>query len=481
MSNEIKFGTDGWRGIIADSFTFENVKIASQAIGKYILEEFGTNDITLIGFDTRFLSDKFAKACAYELSESGLKVQITNSFLPTPVIAFYAAKNKTTCAIQFTASHNPPEYCGLKYITNYGGPAPEDVTEKITEYIRDQSSNHKTSILKSNKYGIQNYEIATFNPKEEYINHLNTLINFKKIKNAKLKVVYDPIYGAGMNYLDHILFTAGCKTITIHNMPDPLFGGLLPEPKEKYLDDLKKHLKEHNADLGLATDGDADRLSAIDGSQIFYCPNKIASMLLRHLVKNKKLKGKVVRNLSTTHLLDHLAKKYNLETIETKVGFKWISQEMLKGNVLIGAEESGGISILNHIPDKDAILSGLLVVEMLAYEGKALSEIYKDTLKDANWNCLNDKMDLPLEEKHKNNLLKTLKTNDIYKYGKLKIKLINTTEGIKYILEDGSWLLIRPSGTEPLIRINFEATSDKVLNEMKNTIKNLIEKTAESN
>ena len=465
---EIRFGTDGWRGIIADDFTFDNVEIVSRAIGKFILKRHEPSLPILIGHDPRFLADKFALACANKLANLRLNIQITSSVTPTPVLAYNASANKTNGAIQFTASHNPPKYLGIKYITNYGGPAPEEVTDEITKYISSQQS------ALSNQQSAVSSQIQTFDPKSKYFSHLKKLIDFNLIRNAGLKIVYDPLYGAGNNYLDCILKEAGCEVITIHNKKDPLFGGLLPEPKEESLDDLKKAIHLNKADLGIATDGDADRISAIDQDGTFFSPNEIASMLLRHLYKNKKLKGKVVRTISTTHMLDHLAKKYNLELVETKVGFKWIAQEMINSTVLLGAEESGGFSILNHIPDKDAILTGLLLCEMIAYEKKPLKEIYKETINETGWYCVNDRLDLHMNEAQKNDLISKLQSETLKEINGLKVKSINKIEGAKYIFEDGSWFLARASGTEPMARVYFEATSDKVLGEIKKTIQELI-------
>ena len=470
----IQFGTDGWRAVIADSFTFHNVQIASNAIGKFILENSNNKEWPIIiGYDPRFLAKDFAKLCASELLNLGLNVKLSDSIVPTPVIAYHAAKNstgKTNGAIQFTASHNPPKYCGLKYITDYGGPAPVEITNKIMQNIENQDLGQDKSCpyksLTTNYY---------FNPKPQYFSHVKNLINSNSIKNAKLIVVYDPLYGAGNTYLDFLLKETGCSITTIHNKVDPLFGGLLPEPKEEFLNNLKAAVLKTGAICGLATDGDADRLGAVDEKGFFYSPNKIAAMILRHLVKNKKLTGKVVRTLSTTHLMDHLAKKYNLEVVETKVGFKWICEEMIKGNVLIGAEESGGISIINHIPDKDAILSALLLVEMLSYEKKTLSEIFNDTVKDAQWSCINDKFDFHVAEKEKNSFISIMQSGDLKKYGDLPIESFNTVEGAKYILKDDSWFMARASGTEPMARVYFEATSDKVLNEMKAVVRKIFE------
>ena len=464
MSEKIKFGTDGWRAVIAEDFTFKNVRIVTNAIGKFILKNHNSNLPVLIGYDTRFLANEFARTCAQELTSISLKVLISDSVVPTPVIAYSAANLKTNGAVQFTASHNPPKYCGLKYITDYGGPAPVEITDEIAKLINNNIDIRRDAAC----------NVSTFNPKEKYISHLKKLIDFDLIKNSDLKIVYDPLFGAGNNYLDYILREASVKVTTIHNKKDPLFGGLLPEPKEEFLDDLKKSVLSNKANIGLATDGDADRIGAIDQNGKYFSPNKIAPMLLRHLYKNKKLKGNIVRTLSTTHVLDHLAKKYNLGLIETKVGFKWICEEMRKGNVLIGAEESGGFSILNHIPDKDAILSGILLVEMLATEKKSLEEIYDETIKEANWSCINDRFDLYLNNEQKTKLISTLQAGNIKKFESLTIKSINTSEGAKYILEDGSWFLARASGTEPMARVYFEATTGKILETMKSEIQKLV-------
>ncbi len=466
--SNIKFGTDGWRAVIAEDFTFENVEIVTSALSKYLKKHY-KEDVykypLLIGYDPRFLADEFAKTSAKVLISEGISVKISNCIVPTPTMAFHSAKgeSKTLGSIQFTASHNPPKYCGLKYITDYGGPAPEEVTNEIMKNIESnlhhcekaQSADAAISGMKRNKGSIQ-----YFDPKPLYFSHIKTLIDFELIKKAKLKIAYDSLYGAGNGYLDSLLKLAGCEVFVLHDKRDPLFGGLLPEPREEHLTDLKNEVILRKCDLGLGTDGDADRLGAIDSSGDFYLPNKIASMLLRHLVKNKKLKGDVVRTLSTTHLLDHLAKKYSLNVVETKVGYKWICNEMLKGDVLIGAEESGGISIKNHVPDKDAVLTGMLLTEMLAYEKKSLSEIYEDTVKESGWSCVHGRFDLHTNDIQKDYLLSHLTEN---KYGNLNVVGKTKLEGVKILLEDGSWFMARASGTEPMSRVYFEATSKDAL------------------
>jgi phosphomannomutase len=471
--SSIKFGTDGWREVIADEFTFENVEIVSRAIGNLIIEKYKKDSKTLpilIGYDPRFLAKEFAKAAANELSKLGINSKISDSIVPTPVMAFHAAmgESKTLGAIQFTASHNPPKYCGIKYIMDYGGPAPEEVTNEIMRLIEESDVLNGPSVGLLQQAPTLQPNITSFDPKPLYFSHIKKLIDFDIIKKAKLKVVYDPLYGAGRGYLDALLKESGCEVITLHNTVDPLFGGLLPEPREEHLVELKEEVIRSKSSLGLGTDGDSDRLGAIDEKGAFYLPNKIASMLLRHLVKNKKMKGSVVRTLSTTHLLDHLATKYGLETIETKVGYKWIAKEMLEGDVLIGAEESGGISIKNHVPDKDAVLAGMLLAEMMAYEGKSLAEIYEDTVKDSGWSCVHGRFDMHTNDNQKDYLLANFEKT---KYGNLNVIGRTTLEGVKILLEDGSWFMARASGTEPMSRVYFEATSKDVLDKIMSDVK----------
>lgn len=481
MNNkEIKFGTDGWRAIIADEFTFENVRIATRAIGKYIIGHYKEDSKklpVLIGYDPRFLAKDFAKASANELSLLGINAKVSEFIVPTPVMAFNAAmgSSKTLGAIQFTASHNPPKYCGLKYITDYGGPAPEEITNEIMRLIEVDCA----SAISRESDSLRNGELEkgrigeSFDPKPLYFSHVAKLVDFEIIKKAKLKAVYDSLYGAGNGYLDFLLKEAGCEVITLHDKVDPLFGGMMPEPREECLSELKSIVISSKSDIGFGTDGDADRLGAVDGLGQYYLPNRIASMLLRHLVKNKKMKGDVVRTLSTTHLLDHLATKYGLKTIETKVGYKWICKEMLKGDVLIGAEESGGISIKNHVPDKDAIISAMLLTEMLAYEKKSLSEIYEDTVKESGWSCVHGRFDLHTNDNQKDYLLSNLIER---KYGDLSVVGETKLEGVKILLKDGSWFMARASGTEPMSRVYFEATSEDVLKKIMADVKLVVDR-----
>lgn len=471
--HNINFGTDGWRGVIADSFTFENVGIAIRGIGLYIKKNLDKDLPVFIGYDTRFFSEDFASFAANILSALDLKVIISKSFVPTPIIAFHGAKLKdgSNGTIQFTASHNPPQYCGIKYLTASGGPASVEITNEILKNIDDvyQTSNNYYNEPANKSL------IRTINPKPLYFEHIQNLIDLNAIKSKNLKIVYDPMFGAGIGYLDELLKPV-CNTTCIHNIRDPLFGNLMPEPRKEFLTDLIEKVKEEKANLGIATDGDADRISVVDKNGFFYSPNMIASMLLRHLVKNKKLNGAVVRTLSTTHLLDKLAELYGLEYIETKVGFKWIAEVMSKKDVLIAAEESGGLTFKNHIPDKDATLTGMYIVEMIAYEDKEISEIYKDTIKEANYNLINDRFDLHVNSIQKENLLSEIESEDFKQSLKVAIKSINKSEGIKYVFIDGSWLYTRSSGTEPMARVYFESTSRETIESMKASVKRIIDK-----
>ena len=462
----IKFGTDGWRAVIADSFTFDNVKKVANAVAQYIINN-SLNPHIIIGYDTRFLAKDFAKTCAEELNIHGITTYISETYLPTPVTAFHTVNlpQKISLGIQFTASHNPPKYCGMKLLAPYGAPASEEVTNEISTYLNTTIEANKT--LDKNLF----LEFSSF---EEYSKHLNTLINFEIIKKSNLKIIYDPIFGAGQNFLDRILLEHNINIKTIHNTLDPLFGGYLPEPKEEYLQELKTTVLKEKANVGLGTDGDSDRLGIFNEKGEYFSPNKIATMLTRHLIKNKNLKGSIARTLSTTHLLDLFAQKYSLPLIETKVGFKWLGKAMMENDVLIAAEESGGISTKGHIPDKDAILAACLVVEMMAYEKKPLDEIYSDCLAELGVKCFNDRFDLHLEEKNKHVFLELLQSGHIKTINNIKVKNLITSEGAKYVLEDGSWFFARSSGTEPMTRVYFESFNLEMLEAMKRELKGLL-------
>ena len=461
-TNQIKFGTDGWRAIIAEEFTFSNVVLVTKAIAGYIKTKYDPSKPVIIGYDTRFLADKFAQRAAETLNDLGLNVKITNIDAPTPVVAYAAKHLNSAGALMLTASHNPPEYCGIKYIPDYAGPATTDITDIIVENVRKLQEG-QTVVESSSKKGTT----EIFDPKPDYMKWVKTLIDFDKIKQADLNVFYDPLYASGRGYVDGLLEEAGCKVTTIKNWRDPLYGGAMPEPKEKYLTELKKLVIENSPAIGLSNDGDADRFGVLDEKGDFVTPNDVIAVLFRHLIKNKGRKGSVVKTVATSQLIDKIAEKYGIKVHETAVGFKWIGQIMRDEEVIIGGEESGGLSIWGHIPEKDGIVADLSILEVVAYENKPLSEIVEDVKNEIGIHYINHRIDLHVTEEIKEKTLKVFTQTPPKEVGGIKVKEMNTIDGFKFYFEDNnSWMLVRPSGTEPLFRIYFETDTQEKLERM---------------
>ncbi|MFM6218143.1 MAG: phosphoglucomutase/phosphomannomutase family protein, partial [Dolichospermum sp.] len=431
-SGKIKFGTDGWRGIIADDFTFPNVRKVTRAIAGYLKTAYTKDKPVLIAYDTRFLADEFAQTSAAVLADLGWNVQITDRDCPTPVIAYNARILNSAGALMFTASHNPAPYCGIKYIPDYAGPATPEITDTIVANIETASD----ELPGSNPSGT----ISTFDPKPAYLDFIYTLLNVEKIKSANLKVKYDALYSTSRGYLDEVLQHCGCQLESFHTWRDVLFGGGMPEPKGEQLVELVAAVKADHADLGLATDGDSDRFGIVDEQGNVLTPNTVLLLLARHLIKNKGKSGAIVRTVATTHLLDNFAAKYGLDIYETAVGFKYIGEKMRETAVLIGGEESGGLSIIGHIPEKDGVLADMLVAEAIAYEGKPLSQLVQEAIAEADGPLYNNRLDLHLTEAHKIAVINSYTQNPPSEVAGIKVKEVGRKDGIKLYLEEGSWV-----------------------------------------
>ncbi|MBD2137248.1 phosphoglucomutase/phosphomannomutase family protein [Anabaena sp. FACHB-1237] len=469
-SSQIKFGTDGWRGIIADDFTFPNVRKVTRAIACYLQTAYSKDRPVLIAYDTRFLAEKFARASADVLADLGWNVQITDRDCPTPVIAYNARLLNSAGALMFTASHNPAPYCGIKYIPDYAGPATPEITDTIVANIETATD----ELPSSNPSGT----ISTFDPKPEYLSFIYSLLDVEKIKSAKLKVKYDALYSTSRGYLDEVLEHCGTNLQSFHTWRDVLFGGGMPEPKGEQLVELVEAVKADQADLGLATDGDSDRFGIVDEQGNVLTPNTVLLVLARHLIKNKGKSGAIVRTVATTHLLDNFAAKYNLPLYETAVGFKYIGEKMRETAVLIGGEESGGLSVIGHIPEKDGILADMLVAEAIAYEGKPLSVLVKEAIAEADGPLYNKRLDLHLTESHKDAVINTYTQKPPSELAGIGVKEVGRKDGIKLYLEEGSWVLLRPSGTEPLVRVYMETNSQEKLAQIAATMEAEIAKLA---
>jgi len=453
MVDRISFGTDGWRAVIADQFTFANVERVAHAVGLYLLKKYPEIEKgelpVLIGFDTRFLANRFAYRAARTLAGLCLTSKISIRDVPTPCIAFAAKHEATAGALQFTASHNPPEYLGIKYIPDYAGPATNEITESITDHLQENSI----------AQGPGAALIVEFDPKAPYLEALAKLVDLKRIAASGLKVGFDPLYGTSRDYLDLILSNAGVAVEVIHNWSDANFGGGMPEPKPQYLAELLSLVKSKNLDVGLATDGDADRFAVIDDLGNYLSPNQLLCLVMRHLVRNRGLKGAIVRTVSTTHLLDVLARKYQLEVVETPVGFKYVGEVMRSKEVLLGGEESGGISIKGHIPEKDGILGNLLILEILAYERKPLSKIWQDLICEAGISLVGRRADMALSIQTQKLLMERFKEKPFDQLAGERVNKVSLLDGLKLYLDLDSWLLIRPSGTEPFLRLYAESAN----------------------
>ncbi len=458
----VKFGTDGWRAVLDKDFNYENVNKVINAAAIYIYKEAKYEKPIIIGYDPRNKADEFALYTAQQLSRLGFNVELSKNIVATPVLA-YGALNKNAYALMFTASHNSSEYLGIKFIPPYGGPSEDYMVKEITDNLENKFKPERKSIFPKK---------ASF--EQSYIEHLKNIIDFEKIKKSNISINYDGHHGAAGKLFLHILDENNIKYIAQNIERDINFGGFMPDPKEQYLPALKK-LCQTNAQIGLSNDGDGDRFGVFDEEGIFISPNDIIAMLLKHLSINRNFKGKLAKTVGASSMLDLYAKKYKIETVETPVGFKWLGSAMRNDDIIIAGEESGGLSIKGHIPEKDGILANLLIIEMLAYSNKKLSVLHKDFLSELDRKFVNKRTDLKLASKdEQDKIIEKAKNIKIIK--KYKIIKTNDIDGLKLYLEDNSSILIRKSGTEPLLRIYFEADSEEKITDIENILlKYLIE------
>ncbi|MFZ3173220.1 MAG: phosphoglucomutase/phosphomannomutase family protein [Carboxydocellales bacterium] len=463
MAN-IKFGTDGWRAIMADQFTFDNVKIVIQAVADFLKAKQYEHQGVIIGYDTRFLAEKFAATAAEVLAANGIKVYLLDKAAPTPVTAYAIKVWKTGGAVMFTASHNPPEYNGVKFIPEYAGPATPVITKELEENIGKVLAGKEIKIMEYH-LAVEKELIQIINPRPPYEEQLKSLVDMELLRANPLPVAIDPMFGAGQGYVSNILKGLGWEVTAINDFRDPLFGGSLPEPTAAQLSELIGLVKKLNNGIGLANDGDADRFGVIDSDGTYITPNEVITLLLMHLLKNRKWTGGVVRTVATTHLLDEIAAKYGIEVYETPVGFKYVGELMLQKDILIGGEESGGLSIKGHIPEKDGILANLLMAEVHSFEQKQFGELLQE-IKAEFGDYANKRIDLHLPEEKKNSIIKQMRENPPEFIGKHRVSKVNLADGAKFLLEDKSWVLFRPSGTEPLLRIYVEALGKEALEQL---------------
>lgn len=465
----IHFGTDGWRAVISDTFTFHNLRLVAQAIADAVKSGAWNNDQParetsqpermVVGFDTRFLSDRYASEVARVLAANGYKVYLAHADAPTPAISLAVKKLNAIAGVMITASHNPPRYNGVKLKASYGGSASSEQCRRVEVYLNDNEARGRGPNLMDYDQARDQDLIQRFNPIPNYYEHLRTLVNFDLIGENPQRLVVDSMYGAGRGVIKGILQGTGCEVQEIRGEMNPGFGGVHPEPIAQHLGALAGAIATHLGNFGLATDGDADRIGAMDERGNFVDPHKIMALALQYLVEKRGWRGSVVRTVSTTRIIDRLAQQYGLSVYETPVGFNHIADYMLKENILIGGEESGGISIAGHIPEGDGILMGLLMVEILAQAGTSLHEMVEDLLA-RHGPVFYERKDMRLVYPiAKAQMTQRLVQDAPAQIGGETVSQILTLDGVKYILADDSWLLIRPSGTEPVLRVYAEARS----------------------
>ncbi|MBA3691916.1 MAG: phosphoglucomutase/phosphomannomutase family protein [Acidobacteria bacterium] len=441
----IRFGTSGWRAIIADEFTYENVRLVTEAICGYLKKEYNVNRHTLIiGHDSRFMGECFCQVASEIAKRKGFKVLLCENPTPTPTISHAIRSEKAIGGINFTASHNPPEYQGIKFSTSDGAPALPEITKQIENIIENSPK------IEDEDGGT----IEKYDARPKYLDDLKTKIRFDQIAGAKGIYAYDALWGTGRGYLDEILREHNLKVETLHDWRDVTFGGKSPEPSEKQIGELRETVKTKNLTLGLATDGDGDRFGIIDCNGEFITPNELVALLADYLAESRGWTEGVARSVATSHLIDRVATSRGLKLYETPVGFKYIGELINKDEIILGGEESAGLSIKGHYPEKDGILACLLAAEAVAVRGRSLTEQLNELYSRVG-KLESGRIGVKLTEEIAKNLQAKL-AQEPSEIGGKKIEKINRMDGVKFIFADKSWMLMRPSGTEPMVRIYAE-------------------------
>ena len=451
MATQIKFGTSGWRAVIAEDFTVANVGRAVTGIAHYVAQKNPKNPRLIVGRDPRFMGETFVNIAAEILAANGIQPLVVSEPAPTPAISYEVTRSSTDGAINFTASHNPPEYNGIKFSTPDGAPALPEVTGAIEQAIASVDGSQTTS-TNGHKAAPQQIDVRA-----NYLKRLSELIDLPAIKKPGLKIVFDPFWGAARGYPDTLLRDAGIQVATVHDTRDVLFGGHAPEPDDHLLEHCKLKMRETGAHIGIATDGDADRFGIVDADGTFLQPNYIIALLFDYLVESRGWKNGVAKSVATTNFINALAEQYKVPLHETPVGFKYIGELIKQDKIAIGGEESAGLSIRHHVPEKDGIIAGLLCCEMVAVRGKTLGEQLSALFnKVGSFYPVRENFRLTSEMKEKFTKKVALDPADFF--GR-KIKQVVRTDGLKLVLDDGSWVCYRMSGTEPVVRVYTEARS----------------------
>ena len=471
MQTPITFGTSGWRGILGEDFTFDNVRAVIQAIAEHLHQEQLADQGVIVGYDPRFLGERFAAEAACVLAGNRVPVQLCTRDVPTPTIAYAILGRRLAGGVNITASHNSHEYNGLKFSPAWGGPALPETTRRIEEranQLRGRGSIKSIPLERARQQGL----LHETDPCEDYLAGLEKLLDLEPMGRAGLRVVVDPVYGAGRGYVDTFLRRAGCQVTTLHTERDPYFGGQRPEPAEDVLQALSATVVREGAALGVATDGDADRFGIIDADGTFMQPNHVLALLLDYLIDTRGWSGGVARSVATTHLLDAVARKHGREVYETPVGFKFIGDLLHRGKIVLGGEESAGLSIQGHVPEKDGILACVLVAEMVARRGQTLRQMLDHLFHEVG-PVYPRRDNFALTPALKARLIQRLESPPATLAGS-PIRQVQRVDGAKFLLADGRWALIRLSGTEPVVRCYGEAASPEALDQLLRAVHALI-------
>ncbi len=450
MATQIKFGTSGWRAVMAEEFTFANVQRAVHGVARYVSSQKSNGAKVIVGRDPRFLGESFCATAAEILSSYGITPLVIAEPAPTPAIAYAVIPSKADGAINFTASHNPPEYNGIKFSTPDGAPALPEVTQAIEREIAAFDASPQTPHA-------ARAEPQAIDPRRMYLSRLREIVDLDVIKKAGIKIAFDPMWGAARGYSDAFLSDVGVTVTTVHDTRDVLFGGHAPEPDDHLLEDLRHKMRETGAGIGIATDGDADRFGIVDGDGIFMQPNYIIALLFDYLVETRGWRNGVGKSVATTNLINALAAEHKIELYETPVGFKYIGELIKQDKILIGGEESAGLSIRKHVPEKDGVLAGLLCCEMVARRGTSLgTQLEQVFAKVGSYYPLRENFRLTPEVKQK--FTEKLR-GDPSEFHGIKVARVVRTDGLKLVLADGSWVCYRLSGTAPVVCVYSEGRS----------------------
>jgi len=470
MLAQIKFGTSGWRAVMAEEFTFANVRRAVGGIARYVASQKSRGARVIVGRDPRFLGETFCAMAAEILAEHGITPLVVAEPAPTPAFAYAVTQIQADGVINFTASHNPPEYNGIKFSTPDGCPALPEVTKRIeAEIIAADSAEVSAG---QNKAAAADMKAESLDPKPAYLKRLAEIVDMELIRKAGLRVAIDPMWGAACGYSDELLRSTGVQVATVHEYRDVLFGGHAPEPDDHLLEDLRGKMRETGAQIGIATDGDADRFGIVDADGTFLQPNSIIALLFDYLVESRGWKNGVAKSVATTNLINALAEHHGVQLYETPVGFKYIGELIMQDKIAIGGEESAGLSIRHHVPEKDGVLAGLLCCEAVAKRGKSLGDQLKG-LSDKVGSYYPKRENFRLTAEVKRKFTEKLR-QDTRQFCGHDVSGVVRTDGLKLLFSDGSWVCYRLSGTEPVVRVYSEARSERGLEKLSTAAKHWI-------